>query len=139
MKRLMMMTCYRQYLSVNWHLIIYSNTALLDGLEVGNVSLFALHCLLGILFHVIGVAAGLLLGNTHASRYGSLSALGILMLIISLSIEDNPNLQPKLRAVISPILFIGGYVLFMASLFLYQRVQDRAKEIYRSNYSVQRN
>ena len=110
----------------------------LDGMDVGSGSIFLLHCILGIIFHVIGVVAGLLLGHTHAGRYGSMSALGILMLIISLSIEDNHNLTPKVRAVLSPILFIGGYILFMTSLFLFQRVQDRAKEIYRSNFTAQR-
>ncbi len=105
-------------------------------MEVGNGSLFVLHCLIGVLFHVIGVAAGLILGHTHAGRYGSLSALGILMLIVSLTVEDNQNLKPSTRAVLSPTLFISGYILFMISLFLFQRVQDRAKEIYRSNYTI---
>lgn len=93
------------------------------------------HCLLGIIFHVIGVVAGLLLAHTHAGRYGSLSALGILMLIVSMSVEESPRISAQVRPVLSVSLFVGGYALFIASLFLFQRTQDRAKEIYRSSFS----
>lgn len=105
-------------------------------MEVGNGGIFMMHCLAGIIFHIIGVVIGLILAHTHAGRYGSLSAMGILMLLVSFTVENNPQIDVKMRPLLSVIFFVGGYVLFMGSLFMFQRIQDRAKDAHRLSYSL---
>lgn len=116
--------------------IIQSISFLLDGMEVGNGGVFLMHCLAGIVFHVIGVIVGLILAHTHAGRYGSLSAMGILMLLVSFTVEENTRIDVKMRPLLSVLFFVGGYVLFMGSLFMFQRIQDRAKDAHRLSYSL---
>lgn len=92
------------------------------------------HCIGSIVFHVIGIILGLILSKSYAGRYGTLSGTGILLVLYSLTIEDNKAINPNLRSGLAIFLFITGYVTFMASLFMYQRIVERAKENFRNNY-----
>lgn len=92
------------------------------------------HCLGSIVFHIVGIILGIILSRSYAGRYGTLSGAGILLILYSLTLEDNRAVKPDIRSGVSIFLFITGYILFMTSMFMYQRVVERAKEIYRSNY-----
>lgn len=105
-----------------------------DDYEVGSGGIFLLHCFGSIVFHVIGTLVGLLLSKSYAGRYGSISGAGVLLIIYSLTVEENKNINPEIRSSLAIFLFIVGYVTFMSSLFMYQRVVERAREIFRNNY-----
>lgn len=107
---------------------------LVDDYEVGSGGLFMAHCLGSIVFHVIGVIIGLVLSKTYAARYGTISGAGILMILYSLTVEDNRAIRHDVRSSLAIFLFISGYIIFMSSLFMYQRIVERAKESFRNNY-----
>ena len=106
----------------------------LDDYEVGSGGIFLAHCLGSVVFHVVGVLLGLILSRSYAGRYGTLSGAGVLLILYSLTIEENRAINPDIRSSLAIFLFITGYLTFMASLFMYQRVVERAKEIFRNNY-----
>lgn len=110
-----------------------NNIIFLDNLEVGSGGVFMMHCLGSILLHVLGTVLGLILSSSYAGRFGSISGFGILLIIYSLTIENNPTINPKIRSGLSIFLFIIGYVIFMSCLFMYQRIVERAKEECRNN------
>ena len=106
----------------------------LDDYEVGSGGLFMAHCLGSIVFHVVGIIIGLILSKSYAARYGTISGAGILMILYSLTIEENRAIRHDIRSSLAIFLFISGYLTFMGSLFMYQRVVERAKEVFRNNY-----
>lgn len=112
----------------------YTGINFVDDFEVGSGGLFLAHCLGSIVFHFLGVILGLLLSKSYAGRYGTISGAGILLILYSLTIEDDRTINPEIRSSLAIFLFITGYLIFMSSLFMYQRVVERAKEIFRNNY-----
>lgn len=106
----------------------------LDDFEVGSGGIFLAHCIGSILLHFVGVILGLLLSRSYAGRYGTIAGAGILLILYSLTVEENKAISPDLRSSIAICLFIAGYMIFMFSLFMYQRVVERAKEVFRNNY-----
>ena len=113
------------------NLFIY---AFVDDIEVGSGGIFLAHLLGSVLFHVVGIILGLLLSRSYAGRYGTMAGAGILLILYSLTIEDNASISRDLRSSLAVSLFIVGYMLFMFSLFMYQRILERAKEVFRNNY-----
>lgn len=106
----------------------------LDDYEVGSGGIFLIHCMGSILFHFVGIFLGLLLSRSYAGRYGTFAGAGILLILYSLTVEENKSISQDLRSGLAISLFILGYMIFMFSLFMYQRILERAKEIYRNNY-----
>lgn len=102
-------------------------------MEVGSGVIFLVHCLASVIFHVVGMILGLLLSGSYAGRYGSVAGLGIVIIIYSLTVEDDPRIDPTIKPGLSILLFIAGYSTFMMSLFLYQRVVESAREMYRNS------
>lgn len=101
---------------------------------MGSGGIFLAHCMGSIVFHIVGIILGIFLSRSYAGRYGTLSGAGILLILYSLTLEENKAINYDVRSSLSIFLFITGYVLFMVSLFMYQRVVERAKEIFRNNY-----
>lgn len=107
---------------------------ILDDYEVGSGGIFLTHCIGSVLFHFVGIILGLLLSRSYAGRYGTIAGAGILLILYSLTVEENKAISHDLRSSIAISLFITGYMLFMFSLFMYQRILERAKEVFRNNY-----
>lgn len=96
---------------------------------MGSIAVYIFHLVAAIVFHVIGVAIGLLLSNTHAGWYGSIGGLGVLLLFLGISIEDNPSIAPDVRPIVGVTLFMGGYAIFMISILMYQNAVEKARNM----------
>lgn len=107
---------------------------MLDDYQVGSILGFITCVALVLVFQVYGFMFAFIISDSHASRYGSIGGLGLLIAFGSLSLQKELEdaMRPDLKSmspVISLVIGIAGYLLFIFCLSKYQRMRKVASSM----------
>lgn len=104
----------------------------LDDMEVGSVLSYVVMCFFVLVFQFYGMIIGIILSQSHATRFGTFGGVGLLLAFASPSIERAlaETVRPGLKdymPLVGIALGMIGYMLFIYSIVAFKKVRKTAE------------